>query len=311
MRRFMGVLLAAALTFAASGRASGAQEIPDVPPLGFTISPSEGPTGSVVAGEVDPADIAANCITDPTEFVAQFVDPENPGGGELTPYLEATSGALQQIVPGGAPVDMANDPVEFAAWTSLFFPVGLAGDLPAMGGTGELVEGALDQTFVMAFADLATVSPVEPLGGFDRESGVGEVAVPSLPAGSHPVIATCVGLPAEITLDEMLAAIDAGAAALEANFAPPFPTSPFSPEFAEVAAQVAPAIIAELVEPRALGVQFFCVFDPATGACPTDPPPPPGPGDPGTPGGPGSGSGTPPTAQPATAVTGVQPRFTG
>jgi hypothetical protein len=285
------ITVGAALFMAVSP--AGAQ-IPDVPPLGFTIDQTEGPVGSEVTGTVTPADIEANCITDPTEFVAQFVNPTAPLEEPLTPYITA----LVEHLNGIPEIDLQNNPEHFALAVATFFPIGLALDLPANGGTGELAEGAVSQTFIMAFADAASASPIDPLGNFDRTTGEGSVEVPDLPPGNHPVITTCVGVPEDITIDRILTGVEAAAAFVEANLTAPYPTDILgegATEFAAAAAQVAPIILREIVEPRALGIQFFCVHD-ATGACPGA--------------NPGPGPVTPPQAPPAAPVQG-DPNFTG
>jgi hypothetical protein len=287
MRRVLSGLVAVGAASAFSVTAAGAQ-IPDVPPLGFEISPTQGAVGSQVDGQVNVDDVAEHCITDPDEFVGQFVDLENPDT-ELTPYLTAVQayGEQQGFLELG-PEEVANNPQAFAWAVSLLFPLGLAQDLPSQGGTGDLVAASQAQTFVMAFADIATASPIEPRGTFDAATGEGQVAVPDIAAGAHPVIATCVALRADLTVDDIGTAVDAGAAFVEANLTAPYPIEDVTgPEFAAAAAQVAPVIIEQLIEPVALGVQFFTV----------------------TAGGPG-GPTTPPPAPPATPVPG-RPSFTG
>jgi hypothetical protein len=271
---------------------AGAQ-VPDVPPLGFEISPAQGPVGSQVDGQVNVDDVAEHCVTDPDEFVGQFVDPANPTT-ELTPYISAVQeyGAQQGFFEL-SPEEVANNPQAFAWAVALFFPVGLAGDLPSQGGTGELVASAQAETFVMAFADIATVSPIEPRGTFDAATGVGQVAVPDIAPGSHPVVATCVAVRPDIAVDDVAAAIDAGGSFVDANLTAPYPIDDvLGEEFAAAAGQVAPVMIEQLIEPVALGVQFFTV----------------GSGSPGP--GPGGSPAAPPTAPPATPVPG-QPNFTG
>lgn len=257
---------------AATVAAPAGAQIPDVPDLGFEIDPLEGPVGSTVGGLVDTDDVAEHCITDPEAFLAQLVDLENPLSedhpyiGTLIEWVFDTFGEDFQLD------DIENDPVQFAIAVALLFPLGLFLDLTDPEG-GELVEGALAQTFVMAFADLETASPIEPLGNFDRNTGEGSVDVPELEAGFHPVIATCVGVLAELTTDDIARAIDAGVAFIEANFEPPFPTNVFGEEFAELAGQVAPTMLQELIEPLALGFEFFCVHN-DDGECPEEEPPP-------------------------------------
>jgi hypothetical protein len=298
MRRTLTAVLGAATLVAFTAAPAQAQEIPDVPPLGFQIDPAEGAVGSTVNGQVNVDDVAANCITDPTEFVGQFVDPAAPLDGG-TPYIDAVLEVVNALPPE---TDLQNDPLAFAAVVALFFPVGLAQDLPANGGTGELVDGALAQTFVMSFADIATASPIGDRGNFDPATGAGSVDVPDLAAGSHPVISTCVGLPAEFGQEQIGAAIDAGAAFVEANLTAPYPIDVLGEpptQFAEAAGQIAPVILEALVEPQALGIQFFCVTD-ASGACPGTQPPT-------TPTTPPAA----PTAPPATPITDIEPNFTG
>src|SRR5262245_54469130 len=41
-------------------------------PLDLTIDPTQGEPGTTVNGQVDPADVAASCVTDLTEFQARF-----------------------------------------------------------------------------------------------------------------------------------------------------------------------------------------------------------------------------------------------
>jgi hypothetical protein len=272
---------------------AGGQQVPDVPPLGFTISPTEGAVGSTVSGTVDTTDVEANCITDASEFVAQFVDLEDPIGVVTPQYLEPLA-AFVDGLPGEPFEDASTNPTSFAALVAAFFPIGLALDLPP-NGTGELAEGALAQTFVMAFADAATATPVDPLGSFDPTTGEGSVTVPDVAAGPQPVIATCVALREGLTADAFATALEPAAAFVEANLEAPFPTNPLAEEFRAAATQVAPVILRELVDPQALGIQFFCVHD-SSGACPGGEPTP-----------------TPPTAPPAPPATPVpgRPSFTG
>lgn len=292
MRRTLTAVVGAAALVAITVAPANAQTIPDVPPLGFQIDPTEGAVGSTVNGQVNVDDVAANCITDPVEFVSQFVDPAAPLNGG-TPYFDGWVQLIETEFPGGAN-DPINDPRQFAAFVAVLFPVGLAIDLPQNGGTGELVDGAVDQTFILSFADAATASPIGDRGNFDPDTGAGTVTVPDVAPGVHPVISTCVALTSDLSQERLLAALDAATAFVEANFTPPFPFDPLgegAAEFAEVAGQVAPVILEALVEPQALGIQLFCVTD-ATGACPSTAPP------------------APPAAPPATPVTG-RPNFTG
>jgi hypothetical protein len=272
MRRVVTAVVAAGALVALAAAPAGAQEIPDVPELGFEIDPLEGPVGSTVNGFVDTDDVAEHCITDPEAFVSQFINLENLFDEEH-PYIAAVIAWAEETFGEDFVIENPDtDPVEFMLLVSVFAPLGLALDVLDPEG-GELVEGALAQTFIMAFADLETASPIPPFGNFDRHTGEGSVEVPDIAPGFHPVIATCIGVPEELTFDDIDRAIAAGVAFIEANFETPYPDDFLSDEFAEAAGQVFPAYLEELVQPRALGFEFFCVFD-ETGVCPTDEEPP-------------------------------------
>lgn len=258
-RRWPAVLAVAALTaLGLTGGSATAQTIPDAPELGFTIDPQTGAVGDTVIGQVDPADIAANCITDPAEFVRQFVDIE--AGIEESPYMMV---AFEY----GSALDLETvDPaILLAAQIGAFFPLGLALDLEAEEPQGLAAE-AMKGTFIMAFADLATAAPIAPYGNFDATTGEGSTVVPDLPGGTQPVIATCVGLPDEIDPAAYAAAVEAGAEQIRANFEEPYPDNAFGEEFAEVAGAVAPTMLEALIEPKGLGIAFYCVDD-GEGSC--------------------------------------------
>lgn len=297
-RRVVNALSVLALTAFITNPAGG--QIPDAPPLGFEIDPIEGMVGDTVDGQVAAEDIAEHCITDPVEFVAQFVDPEAPLGGG-TAYFDA----IETWAEGLEDPDDLEPATYLSFMIAAFFPIGLALDLNAEEPEG-LAEGAMAGTFIMAFADLETQSPIAPYGNFDKNTGVGSTPVPDLPGGTHPVIATCVGLPDEISPDDIARAIAAGAAYVEQNVAEPYPDNPFDPEFAEVAGAVAPVMLEELIEPKGLGIAFYCVDD-GEGSCdeeqPTDPIDPADPADPADPSDPGAAPG-------ATPVRG-RPSYTG
>src|SRR5699024_6344625 len=140
-------------------------QIGDAPPLGFEIDPIEGMVGDTVVGQVDVDDIAEHCITDPYDFVAQFVDPESPASGG-TAYWDAVEAYVQSID------DLEEiEPARLQAiYVAAFFPLGLALDLVDPESEG-LAESAMQGTFIMAFADLATQSPIAPYGSFDKNTG--------------------------------------------------------------------------------------------------------------------------------------------
>lgn len=271
MRRLCAVFVTAIAVFAFTAVPAGAQPdgISDLPTLGFEIDPDRGYPGDTVEGWVDTDDVAEHCITDPVEFVAQFVDPEDPLGFETSDYYAPVEQILEEVFGGEIPPDDWT-PLVFAYAVMVFFPLGLALDLPP-GGDGELVEGALFQTFVMAFADIETAEPHEPRGNFNPFTGEGSTPVPELEPGLYPVIATCVALdPDRLNFEDMVAAMELAAAYIAENIPEPYPNNALSPEFAELAGEIAPVILEELVEPQALGIQFYCILQP-DGLCATPP----------------------------------------
>jgi hypothetical protein len=254
VRLAVAALAVAAMTLGIAAPAAAQED------LGFEIDPTEGFPGDIVNGQVDVADVAQHCITDPVEFVEQFVDLEDPFSGVSPPYRAALEQWFIENWPTPGDTTTSEDPLHFAAFVATFFPLGLALDLPMFGGDGELIEGALAQTFVMTFADIATQEPVGEMGNFDRDTGAGQVTVPDVAPGLWAVAAACVGLPDEISVDDIDAALQVAAAFVEANFETPYPTGLDTPEFAAAAGQIAPVIIQELVEPHALGFELFDVL---------------------------------------------------
>ena len=175
MKRFGNMCAIVTLVTGVSVGAALAQ----VPPLGFTIDPTTGIRGTTVNGQVNPADVAANCVTDLTafeaEFEAVFTGPYAGGGtgGDLFP----------RFFPGG---DFVFENTDQTAYVSRGFVVlGISADINGA------AETALPQTFVMTFADFAQ-NPLGTLGHFDPVTGVGSVTVPDITPGQYPVAATCV-----------------------------------------------------------------------------------------------------------------------
>jgi hypothetical protein len=227
--------------------------------LGLEIDPTEGFPGDIVNGQVDVADVAQHCITDPEAFVSQFINLESLFD-ESHPYIAAViAWGIEKFGEDFTITNPDTDPLEFTILVSLFVPVGLAIDVldPE---AGELAEGALAQTFVMTFADIATQEPVGEIGNFDPDTGAGQVTVPDVAPGLWAVAAACVGLPDQLTFDDIDRAMAAGAAFVEANFETPYPDNFLSDEFAEAAAEVFPVYLQELVEPHALGFELFDVL---------------------------------------------------
>jgi len=231
-------------------------------PLGFTIDPTEGRAGSTVSGQVSPADIAANCVTDMAQFQARFLElftgPYASGGAE-GPLFE-------HFFPGG----------EFVFENTSQTAYSLTGLVVL--GIAQNINGAADtafpQTFVMAFADVATQQPIGELGHFDPTTGVGSVTVPDIPPGPAFVAATCVG--PTLDVDALIAGIERNGAFLTSIGAPADINSPeftqFVEEFAGPGADlftflnlIGPDLIQGIVKFDALGLAPFTVLEtPAT-----------------------------------------------
>jgi hypothetical protein len=228
--------------------------------LGFTIDPTQGLPGTVVNGQVDVADVDANCVTDITEFQARFqalIDGPFAGGSN-------TGELFSRFFPGG---EFVFETCEQTAYSLTgLTALGIALDI------GGATETALPLTFVMTFADLATQQPVGELGHFDPTTGVGSVVTPDVTPGPWAVAAACVG--PTFDLDQLEAGIRANGAFLESLG---FPTcNPEDPRFEEFIQQLlgpdadiftflmtfGPNLIQSIVIPDALGVQIFTVLAP-------------------------------------------------
>src|SRR5262245_31402890 len=145
-------------------------------PLGFSIDPVQGLPGGTVNGQVNPADVAANCVTALEPFQARFqslLDGPFVGGN--------TEGDLpQRFFPDPMTIVYENhDQLSYVL--TLLVVLGISANISGA------AEAALPQTFVMTFADLATQDPVGELGSFDPATGVGAVLVPDIAPGPWAV----------------------------------------------------------------------------------------------------------------------------
>ena len=157
---------------------------------------------------------------------------------------------------------------------TLAVALGIAADL------GGAAQGALPQTFVMTFAEIATQEPVGELGSFDPTTGVGSVQVPDVMPGPWAVAAACVG--PVFDLDLLEAGIREGGAylmSIGAVFGADGPSSPefiaFMQDFLDTDLEgfellvafvqaIGPNLLQPIVTPDALGVQIFTVLGPDT-----------------------------------------------
>jgi hypothetical protein len=237
--------------------------------LGFTIDPTQGIPGDTVSGQVNPDDVAAQCVT--TVEGLQAVFQELLAG----PFVGGnTEGELtQKFFPDPNNIIYENLG-QISYVLTLFTILGIAENIN--GAT----ETALPQTFVMTFADLATQDPIGELGHFDPVTGEGSVVVPDLDPGVHPVVATCVTPTFDLVLLE--AGIREGAEFLMAigyQFDVGSEDGPLSPAaiafmqdfldsdlegfdlFIAFLGAIGPDLLQPIVVPDALGLQFFTVLD--------------------------------------------------
>jgi hypothetical protein len=264
-RRLIGGIAAVLMAGALAAGPARAQA-----PLGFTIDPTQGFPGSVVSGQVDPADVAASCVTDLAEFQARFSDVAL----NVLAYNAPTPPDLlwQRFFPPDTPdlLSVITSHDQLAYTLTLLVTIGIATN------QGGAAEAALPQTFVMAFADLATQNPIGELGSFDPVTGVGSVVVPDLTPGTHPVVATCIGPNPD--RDALEAGIRESGAFLASIGAPV--VSPLDPAFeafaqsylgstavgfellTEFATAIGPNLVQNIAQFDALGLQLFTVLQP-------------------------------------------------
>jgi hypothetical protein len=153
-------------------------------PLGFTIDPTQGVAGTVITGQVDPADVAESCVTDLAEFQNQFTvlveDVFDVNGNPTQTEL------FQRFFPGQTDFIFETcEQLAFSITGITTFGISL--------NINGAAETALPQTFVLTFADLATQEPIGEISTFDPVTGTGTVVAPDLAPGPYPVVATCVG----------------------------------------------------------------------------------------------------------------------
>lgn len=290
MRRILTAIVAVGALVALTAAPAGAQE-----ELGFETNILEGQPGEVVAGQVDPDDVAEHCRTDLEEFQARW--------GELLegPYAPEPGNELFDRIQPSGDFEFENH-TQLAYTLTGFVILGLSGLIGP-----EPAEEALPQTFVLTFADIATQEPVGELSNFDPETGEGTVVVPDIEPGLWAVAAVCVGPTFDVDLLE--AGLQASGEFLEELGVPVDPNTPEFAEFVqdflddpnagiiEFVTEIGPELVQNIVEIEALGAVIFCILD-ENGECPEDD----GDGD----GEPGDG------VEPPTAIAVVtEPGFTG
>src|SRR5262249_55810573 len=230
-------------------------------PLGFTIDATQGVAGTVVNGQVNVADIAANCNTTIEALEAAF-----------GPIVDTMANAInfisiyfpECITDPSCSAFKTEYTYEQEAYVALVFTgLGIANNLDV--GTGPAAEVALPQTFVLTFADIATQQPVGERSNFDMTTGVGSVTVPDIAPGLWAVAAACV----EPRIDLVPAAITAGAALFQSLGVPlmfpddsAFLNSLLDPTSNIFLGNLASTLLVPMMAPKGLGVQLFTVLAP-------------------------------------------------
>jgi FIMAH domain len=229
--------------------------------LGFTIDPTQGAPGTIVNGQVDVADIAANCNTTIEQLQAAFAPIFETMGNDfsfISLYFP------ECMTDPSCSAFKATYTYEQEAYVALAFAaLGIANNLDV--GTGPAAEVALPQTFVLTFADIVTQQPVGERSTFDPTTGEGSVTVPNIAPGPWAVAAACV----EPSIDLVPAAITAGAALFESLGVPltfpdenAFANSLLDPTSDIFLGNLATTLLVPMMAPKALGVQLFTVLAP-------------------------------------------------
>jgi hypothetical protein len=230
-------------------------------PLGFTIDPTQGVPGTVVTGQVDPADVAESCVTDIAEFQQQFLAVfEGPFASGST---EAE--LFQRFFPGQSDFIFENcDQLAYSITGITVFGI-------AQNFNGA-AETAFPQSFVLTFADLATQEPIGELSTFDPVTGTGTVVTPDLPPGPAPIAAICIS--PTLDIDALEAGIRETGDFLRSIGLTDEICDPNIPEFAAFVEEflgpgadlfafleaIGPDVIQNIVEFDALGLQIFTVL---------------------------------------------------
>lgn len=276
MRRMGAVVVAAVGLLAVSAVPAAAQtSVLDLPQMGFEIDTGQGSPGDVVEGVVDADDVAAACLS-----VDELV-------GNAVTEIDA---ALPDWEP---PAGLSEEQAEVFAEAVQTLRVGVQ-TFP------EIAEQLWSETFVFTFADIETQELLGDTGSFDPASGEGSIVVPELEPGTYALAAACVQIQSAAMLVD--GGLDAGAEAFWAWVADndidvPDPDV-IGEEWQAFVEESALEWVPELIDPRAVGIQLFCIDGPDE-PCPDTA---------------GDDLDTPPQTEPAPvgpAPVAAGPRFTG
>lgn len=255
MRRCGAAVVAAVALLAVSAVPASAQDLGDVdvldlPQMGFEISRDSGFPGDVVAGQVDPDDVAEFCLS-----------PEELEGNVVT----EVDASLDEWADGPPPEGLDEEQAEIFADAAYTLRVGVQ----AFEDTRLQL---WEETFVFTFADAVTQELLGDTGSFDPLTGEGEIVVPLLEPDVYGLAAACVQLQSAEAL--LAGGYDAGAVAfwdwIEENNVevPEFDIQ--GEEWQAFVEESALEWVPELITPRAVGIGVFCVLTP-DGLCGDEP----------------------------------------
>lgn len=243
----LAVVAALLIVPAVPAAAQETTDVLDLPQMGFSISRDAGFPGDVVTGSVDTDDVADFCLS-----VDELV------GNIVTEVDEA----LPEWLDGDAPDGLDEDQVELFGEVVETLRIGVQ-------AFPETAEQFWLETFVFTFADIETQELLGDTGNFDPATGEGSVVVPHLPPDTYGLAAACVQLlPAEALVDF---GFDDGAIAFwdwveENNIEVPDPDILDEDEWQVFVEESALEWVPELIDPRAVGIELFCILNP-DGTC--------------------------------------------
>lgn len=270
-RRSGAVLLAicvlvAGVTVVSAGP-SGAQDIADLPRLGFEIEPTEGNPGDLVEGWVNTGDVEEHCLSLEEFFDGQIVGGEPVGTGELVRLYGDILAVYDPILLGQEPPPEGLSLQEFE---TAVVPMALL--FIGLGMDPDNLDALYEELFVLTFVDPVSQEMLGEMGNFDPATGEGSIVVPPLDPALYALAAACVTfLPDEVLIDGglLIETVLVMHDWLEETY-PNGPPTFLDPEFEEFVVDAAGVWVPELVDPIAIGIDFYCILN-EDGLCATPP----------------------------------------
>lgn len=256
MRRCVAVLAATmGLSVLVAAPAGSQESVLDLPQLGFEIAQTSGFPGDVVHGTVDVADVAEYCTT-----VAELQGNVSSSLGMVGGNSVTVDTWLAQGPPSGYT----------AAEQELY---GAVVETLGLGVVTNISDAAVDlwlNTHVFAFAEIATEEILNTDGRFDPATGLGSIVVPHFEPGAYALASACAVFESQGSL------LDGGLATGLATFwnwidvngiEIPEIIDPLDPDWQDFVRESAFEWVPDIVTPRAVGIQIFCILNP-DGTCP-------------------------------------------